>query len=277
MQGPGAAYVFRFDGMQWVEEQRLESSDATGLQQFGNAVAVEGWWLLVGADTDDLLGTSVGTVYAFQHDGNQWVETQRLDASGANDGRVLGTDVTLDGIWAVLSAPRDNTGATGAGRAYLFQRNGSVWSEVRIFEASEPASQAKLGWSVALEDDVVVLGAPGDDRPVAEAAGSARVYHLNAGGLALDASPNSPAAGGSMSFNTYCGPPGQPAFLYTVSIDGTPLFLRVAKGSFDANGQDTLGAVVPPGLSGLVVVFQSFTLNGAGSLVTSNLETVSFQ
>ena len=38
----GAAYVFRFDGLQWVQEQKLTASDAASGDDYGFAVGVSG-------------------------------------------------------------------------------------------------------------------------------------------------------------------------------------------------------------------------------------------
>jgi hypothetical protein len=49
IEAMGAAYVFRFDGMQWVFEQELTAPDADGPDHFGVSVAIDDDTLLVGA------------------------------------------------------------------------------------------------------------------------------------------------------------------------------------------------------------------------------------
>ena len=46
---PGAAFVFRFDGLDWLLQQKLVSSDGVDGDQFGDAVALDGDTLVVGA------------------------------------------------------------------------------------------------------------------------------------------------------------------------------------------------------------------------------------
>ncbi|MEW6746288.1 MAG: FG-GAP repeat protein [Planctomycetota bacterium] len=52
----GAAYVFRFDGTRWVEEQKLRPSKSRTDAYFGSSVVVSGDVALVGARRDDVQG-----------------------------------------------------------------------------------------------------------------------------------------------------------------------------------------------------------------------------
>ena len=48
----GAAYVFQFDGIDWVETDQLHAPDGFDQERFGDAVAVSGTNVLVGARRD---------------------------------------------------------------------------------------------------------------------------------------------------------------------------------------------------------------------------------
>lgn len=99
---------------------------------------------------------------------------------------------------------------------------------------------------------------------------------LSADALILDASPNQVSAGQSLQFQSFPGAPGSFVWLYVIGVDGTPLFLRVARDAFDQNCEWMMSSVVPPGLSGLDVDFQAFGFAKLGRLMASNVETVSF-
>ncbi len=74
----GAAYTFRFDGVQWVEQQILTAADTTVFDQFGTAVAIDGHWIAVGVPHDSLgLGREAGSVYLFRFDGTQSLSKNR--------------------------------------------------------------------------------------------------------------------------------------------------------------------------------------------------------
>jgi hypothetical protein len=59
----GAAYVYRFDGLNWVEEHKLKASDADGGKNFGTSVGTSQGAVVVG--TVGSIGRN-GTAYVFQ-------------------------------------------------------------------------------------------------------------------------------------------------------------------------------------------------------------------
>ena len=50
--GSGAAFVYRFDGKSWVEEQKLTARDPRPGAHFGQSLAVEGDRVFIGAPLD---------------------------------------------------------------------------------------------------------------------------------------------------------------------------------------------------------------------------------
>ena len=70
----GSAYVYRFDGSNWLQEQKLTASDATLGNQFGDSVSISGNTALIGAHRDD---QSTGSAYVFQFDGTSWNQQQK--------------------------------------------------------------------------------------------------------------------------------------------------------------------------------------------------------
>ena len=66
----GSAYVYRFDGTSWVEEQKLTASDVAGDDQFGISVSVSGDTAVVGAFRDDCAaGSDCGSAYVYRFNG----------------------------------------------------------------------------------------------------------------------------------------------------------------------------------------------------------------
>jgi len=61
----GAAYVFRYAGGQWHEEQKLMDSDTLD-GQFGESVAIEGYTVFVGDEDDSEAGSFAGAAYQFR-------------------------------------------------------------------------------------------------------------------------------------------------------------------------------------------------------------------
>ncbi|HPJ36720.1 MAG TPA: FG-GAP repeat protein [Spirochaetota bacterium] len=63
----GAAYVYRFDGTDWIEEYKLTASDGTAGDFYGNMISIsgDGSVVAVGAPLDDVVNTDQGSVYLY--------------------------------------------------------------------------------------------------------------------------------------------------------------------------------------------------------------------
>ena len=66
------------------------------------------------------------------------------------------------GATGVNGNPNDNS-ASGAGAAYVFVRNGTVWSQQAYLKASNTGSDDIFGGRVAVSGNTVVVGASGED------------------------------------------------------------------------------------------------------------------
>ena len=64
---------------------------------------------------------------------------------------------------------------------------------------------------------------------------------------------------------------------FAVDVSGTPMFFKIAKGSFNALSCWAFSAMVPPGLTGLDATFQSIGFACSGDLTFSNRVVILFQ
>jgi len=167
----GSAYVFRQAEPGWVEEAKLVPSDGQGLDRFGQAVAVSGDWLLVGAPLDDDAGSDSGSAYLFRHDGTAWVEHAKLKAGGGMSGGQFGGAVALDGDIALVGAPQEDAGA-----AYVYHYDEKNWIEEARIVASDGSSNDRFGAAVAVRDGVLLVGAPRYDSTLGLNIGAAYVF-----------------------------------------------------------------------------------------------------
>ena len=126
-----------------------------------------------GTTTFALTSTVVGTVT--QVDAYDYTNTteQKLTAganAAANDR--FGESVAVSGDYAIAGA-RSDPGEAGAGNgaAYIFVRNGTSLTRQARIVASDGASSDQFGYSVAIDGDYAIVGAPGDD-----SAGSAYIF-----------------------------------------------------------------------------------------------------
>ncbi|MET0229984.1 MAG: hypothetical protein ABW186_03535 [Rhodanobacteraceae bacterium] len=158
--GGGAVYVFLRNGTAWTQEARLTPSDAAPHDAFGTSVALDGDTLLAGAPgkhRGSVGSYANGAAYVFVRGGGGWAQQAKLaDAAGAN-GEMFGLSVDLAGGRAVIGAP---FAAADQGHAWLYTGSGSAWTQQAELSAAGGAPGDQFGWSVALGDDAVFVGAP---------------------------------------------------------------------------------------------------------------------
>ena len=161
--GSGSAYVFRYDGSTWIEEQELLASDGALGDHFGRSLSLSADTIVVGADTDDDNGSNAGAAYVFRFDPDtsQWVEEQKLLASDGTDGDFFGTGVAIFGEVALVGADGHDDAAESAGAAYVFRYDAqtSRWVEEQKLLASDGTELDRFGDSVSISGDVALIGA----------------------------------------------------------------------------------------------------------------------
>ena len=144
-------------------EEKLTASDAASGDQFAWSVAVSGDRVVVGAPSDDDLGSDSGSVYVLEPDGaGGWSETHLTASDGAaND--FFGAAVAVSGGRVVVGAQLDDDLGSDSGSVYVFEPDGAGgWSKTKL-TASDGAANDQFGASVAVSGDRVVVGAPFDD------------------------------------------------------------------------------------------------------------------
>jgi hypothetical protein len=159
----GSAYVFRFNGSNWVEEQKLLASDGEAGDTFGSSVGISGDTIVIGANGDDDNDSQSGSAYIFRFNGSSWVEQAKLLASDGQSHDEFGSAVGISGDIGVIGAYRDDDNGSDSGSAYIFQFNGSNWVEKAKFRAFDGEAGERFGYSVAIGGDDIIIGVPRDD------------------------------------------------------------------------------------------------------------------
>jgi hypothetical protein len=125
----GAVHVFGPAGGGWSEQDVLVGPDARAGDQFGSSLALAGGLLAVGAPGRDEEGSWAGAVYLYRRDADAWTLLATLLAPDATQGARFGTSVAfLDPDRLAVGASGHDGDQSGAGAAYLFQRDGDVWA-----------------------------------------------------------------------------------------------------------------------------------------------------
>jgi uncharacterized repeat protein (TIGR01451 family) len=112
---------------------------------------------------------------------------RRLTASDGADNDQFGASVALNGDTLVVGAPNADVGINlGQGAAYVFERNQSgpnAWGEVKRLIAGDGAAFDGFGGAVAVDGDVIVVGAAGDNVGDNTDQGAAYLFGRNHGGV----------------------------------------------------------------------------------------------
>lgn len=135
---------------------------------FGLAVALDGDTAAVGAPRFYIpsVGSMLGRVYMFVHNGTAWEQTQEISPTVQAAGDQFGISVALDNGRLVVGAIQFATFiAQGNGYACTFIKNADgVWEEEdRLTASGGGASNDYFGFSVAIQGDVILVGTPGDN------------------------------------------------------------------------------------------------------------------
>jgi hypothetical protein len=143
---------------------KLVGTGAVGHAQQGQSVAIsaDGNTAIVGGYADNSL---VGAAWVFTRSGGVWSpQPTKLVGTGAvrasNQGRSVA--ISADGNTAIVGGPGDGD---GTGAAWVFTRNGGVWSQQGSKLVGTGGFGApEQGWSVAISADgnTAIVGGPSD-------------------------------------------------------------------------------------------------------------------
>jgi len=185
----GAVYLFTRSSEAWTQQAYVKASNTASDDFFGFSVALYGDTLAVGAWGEDSNGLGVnsgagasnlkpgsGAVYVFTRNSGIWAQQAYVKASNTDANDLFGYSVALSGdtlaVGAYLEAGNGvgvNNGAQGddslneSGAVYVFARVTGVWSQQAYIKASNTDANDRFGYSLALADDTLAVGAYKED------------------------------------------------------------------------------------------------------------------
>ncbi len=164
-----------------AQQAYLKASNTGANDSFGISVAVSGDTVVVGAVGEDSSTTAVnstpnenarsaGAAYVFVRSGGTWSQQAYLKALNSGEDDNFGISVSVSGDTIVVGAKGERSSTTGvnkspnesaaaSGAAYVFVRNGSIWSQQAYLKASNTGANDEFGRSVAVSGDTVIVGA----------------------------------------------------------------------------------------------------------------------
>lgn len=149
----GAAYIFHRSGSKWIQQVKLLDPGKNPGANYGNAVAVSGNTVLVGA---------VDAAYVYtKKTGQGWVKTAKLANPGASDDN-FGESVAIAATTAVIGAPGSAPGSSVLlpGAAYVYTGSGSTWTRHQKLTYPAGTKGDDFGYSLAMNSTTMLIGMP---------------------------------------------------------------------------------------------------------------------
>ena len=190
-----------------VEGQTLVADDLASLAELGDAVAIDGDTLIVGASGDRDFGFGSGSAYVFTRTGTSWTEQAKLNAIDGRSSDSFGVSVAISGDTIAIGAIGRDDVYTGPlvdpmtqepvldangdpvlgllvdqadiGSVHIFSRTGTSWTQQQEVVASDFAASDQFGSAIAIDGDTLAVGVRQDDTAAGNDAGSAYVFTLS--------------------------------------------------------------------------------------------------
>jgi hypothetical protein len=166
-------------------EIKITPDDPFPGDQFGTQLAINGDTAVVAAAVGRVSGPNEdGVVYVFVRGQSGWAQQQKLsvDEPETQNGS-FGFGLAIDGDTIVVGDLNAVSGGVITGAAYVFQRQGTVWSlqQKLIPDQGGPDAEfSSFGLEIAIKGDTIIVGAPLYNR-ASNNAGAAYVYVRNGG------------------------------------------------------------------------------------------------
>jgi hypothetical protein len=171
----GAIYIYHRKASGWYQHSKIIPDDGTSSDYFGEAVAMNNDYMVVGAPYDDNSYTDQGSAYIYKRNGNNWVLETKIYANDRDQSDYFGRSVSISGNWIIIGAAYDDNSYSEQGSAYIFKTDGT---QVAKLYASDYASGDYFGVAVSISGDYAIIGAYYDDDYYSNS-GSAYIFYYN--------------------------------------------------------------------------------------------------
>lgn len=158
-ENAGAAHVFKLENDTWVEHQTLYSEEIEQQDSFGQALTIDGEWLIIGSPGENTGGRQyTGSAYAFRLINGQWVEQQKLHATDTRaNGAQFGSSLSLYRNQLIVGVPWDNY---TRGSVYVYHLEEDVWIQRKKLLIDDMDAYSSFGRSVDYDGKHLIVSAP---------------------------------------------------------------------------------------------------------------------
>ncbi len=150
------------------ESLELMANDRSQQDRLGHSAAVH--------RNTVIIGTQDESAYVFDVTAGE--QLQKLTADNARMGDSFGISVGIWGSKAIVGAPYGNQNGKSSGSAYLFSVD--TGKQIAELHPNDARELQRFGQSVAMNNSIAVIGAPGDDAN-GENSGAAYLFDTSTG------------------------------------------------------------------------------------------------
>jgi FG-GAP repeat protein/CARDB protein len=154
----GSVYIYRWNGKNYKQLNKLTPSDGEAGDNFGISIANSENNIVVGASKDNDKGIDSGSAYVYRWNGLSYDEYKLTALDGAA-GDNFGCSVAISGDNVIVGASNDDDNRSDSGSVYVFNWNGSTYSEVRKIIASDGSEDNNFGTSISVSGSKLLVGA----------------------------------------------------------------------------------------------------------------------
>jgi hypothetical protein len=143
---------------------------------FGSGVGIGNDAAIVGSFGDDDGMMNGGSAYVLRLMDGTWSIVQKITPEDTVWGDSFAERLEVEGDRAIFSAWSNDDLGFDAGKAYIYKDDGATWAHDATLYASDAVGGTRFGYSVAISDDLAVVGAPSDFNMQGAPEGAAYIF-----------------------------------------------------------------------------------------------------
>ncbi len=154
----GAAYIFRFNGSDWVEEAKIYPSDGTTDGYFGWNVAIYDNVAVVSATEDADPDNSHSAVYVYRFDGQDWIYEAKF--IGDEDGSgTFGKSLAAQEDLIFIGDTGDYSYIPHSGSVSVYRYTDGEWVfEQKVYGSINQSYVSSKAWSIGADGERLIIG-----------------------------------------------------------------------------------------------------------------------
>lgn len=176
-KGTDSGAIYLFDLSTGRQIQKYTADDGRAGDVFGGSVAMNGNFVLVGADYSDARGGDSGAAYLF--DLSQGRQIKKFSPDDGSAGDRFGRSVALNNRFVLIGAAYSDRKGHDSGAVYLFDL--ASGQQVQTLNADDASAGDVFGHSVAISGNYALVGSTYDDDNGKDNNGSAYLFDLTTG------------------------------------------------------------------------------------------------